>query len=438
MKTRFFLRFDYLLVFLILLLVFFGVLFIYSSSIDSVGVSVTNEYLKQIVWALFGIGIMVFFTLYDYRRTEHSIAKYSYFVLIFVLVYTLIFGKHVNGAKSWIGIGDFGIQPSEFGKIVFIMFLARYLNSSQMENPLPRFIKAGIIMCIPMGLILIQPDMGTASVYIPIFLIMCFFAGIPVRYIVYVLSIGVLSILFCILPVWNTEIAKTQVPLISVLTVTKLRALLILTFGLIALLSLIVRRYFQAPKYAYWISYFFSIVAISLILSLVLSKVLKFYQIKRLIVFLDPNTDPLGSGWNIIQSKIAIGAGGLFGQSYLHGTQSHYRFLPQQSTDFIFSILSEEWGFIGGFVVFTIYLIIMLRILSIIKQTKNSYGVLIASGIFAMFAFHFFINVGMVMGIMPITGIPLVFLSYGGSSLLTGFMCIGVLMSINSRKKELA
>ena len=149
---------------------------------------------------------------------------------------------------------------------------------------------------------------------------------------------------------------------------------------------------------------------------------------------MDPSVDPLGSGWNIIQSKIAIGAGGAFGRSFLHGTQSHYRFLPQQSTDFIFSILSEEMGFAGGAVVFVLYMIIMWRTIVIIKNTSNKFGMYIASGILGIFVIHFFINVGMVMGIMPITGIPLLFLSYGGSSLLTAMSCIGLLMSINSRK----
>ena len=157
-----------------------------------------------------------------------------------------------------------------------------------------------------------------------------------------------------------------------------------------------------------------------------------------MIIFLDPATDPLGSGWNIIQSKIAIGSGSLFGQGFLNGTQSHYRFLPQQSTDFIFSILSEEWGFVGGIIVFTLYFIILMRTITIIKNTKNIHGYYIASGILAMFFFHFVVNVGMVMGIMPITGIPLIFLSYGGSSLWTGMICIGILMSINYRQLDLS
>lgn len=151
---------------------------------------------------------------------------------------------------------------------------------------------------------------------------------------------------------------------------------------------------------------------------------------------MDPNVDRLGAGWNIIQSKIAIGAGGLFGRSFLHGTQSHYRFLPEQSTDFIFSILSEELGFAGGIIVFVLYFIIMLRTIIIMKNCSNRFGAYIAAGFLGMYMMHFFVNVGMVMGIMPITGIPLLFLSYGGTSLLTAMTSIGILMSINSRKYD--
>jgi len=156
----------------------------------------------------------------------------------------------------------------------------------------------------------------------------------------------------------------------------------------------------------------------------------------RLIVFLDPNVDPLGSGWNIIQSITAIGSGGPFGMGYLQGTQSHYRFLPQQSTDFIFSILSEEWGFLGGLVVFILYGTILARSLIIIKKTENNFGALVATGIAAMYFFHFMVNIGMVMGMMPITGIPLLFVSYGGSSLWTAMTASGLLMSINMRRLD--
>lgn len=436
MKNKFLAMFDYLLILVVLILVALGVLFIYSSSINSEGVSVTNEYVKQIIWASIGFVIMIFVTLYDYRKTE-SFTQYLYIFLIVLLIYTRIFGRYVNGAKSWIGIGEFGVQPSEFGKIFFILFFAKFLDESKNMNQFKRFVFAIVILLIPMGLILIQPDLGTASVYIPIFLTMCFIAGIPIKYILYVLSFGILTVFFTVLPVWNTEIAENPLVFISVLTNLKLRALLISAVLLITLLGYIVRRYFHGPKYIYWISLVFSVICFSLIFSMALGKFLKDYQIKRLIIFMNPNKDRLGAGWNIIQSKVAIGAGGMMGQGYLQGTQSHYRFLPQQSTDFIFSILSEELGFIGGIFVFSLYFVILIKILYIIRKCINRYGSYICAGILGMFAFHFFVNVGMVMGIMPITGIPLLFLSYGGSSLLTAMTCIGLVMNINYRKSEL-
>jgi rod shape determining protein RodA len=171
-------------------------------------------------------------------------------------------------------------------------------------------------------------------------------------------------------------------------------------------------------------------------MSFVARKVLAEYQIMRLIVFLDPNVDPRGAGWNIIQSITAIGSGGLWGKGYLQGTQSHYNYLPQQSTDFIFSIFSEEWGFAGGILIFALFLLIVIRLLRIVRLSSDTFGSLIASGLAGMFIFHFIINVGMTMGIMPITGIPLPFMSYGGSSMLSGMGGIGLALSIFSRRHE--
>ena len=436
MKNKFFAMFDYFLILVVLTLVTLGILFIYSSSVNSEGISVTNEHIKQFIWASIGLFFMIILTVYDFRKLE-SISKYLYIGLIALLIYTIFFGRLVNGAKSWIGIGDFGIQPSEFGKVFFILFLAHYLNDSKNELPIKRFIKSILILCVPMGLILIQPDLGTASVYLPIFIVMCFIAGVPSKYLIILISFGLSTILFAVLPVWNTEIAEKPLVIISILTNFKLRAILIFATFIIALIGIIIRRYFHGPNYINWLTAAFFIISLSLIFSLILAKVLKDYQIKRLIIFMNPNVDPRGAGWNIIQSKIAIGAGGIFGKGYLRGTQSHYRFLPQQSTDFIFSILSEEFGFLGCCLVFLLFLFIFIRTIIIIRNSTSTYGAYIASGILGMFAFHFFVNVGMVMGMMPITGIPLSFLSYGGSSLLTSMSCIGLLMSINYRRKEI-
>ena len=154
----------------------------------------------------------------------------------------------------------------------------------------------------------------------------------------------------------------------------------------------------------------------------------------RLIVFLDPSVDPRGAGWHIIQSMTAIGSGGLLGKGFLHGTQSHYRFLPTQSTDFIFSIFTEEWGLLGGLIVFALFLLICLRLIRIMKTTADNFSVYVAGGLTVMYVFHFLINVGMAMGIMPITGIPLHFMSYGGSSLITAMAGIGLALNIHIRR----
>ena len=432
MKLKIIDAFDYVLLLCVLALTAMGVAFIYSSGINSDGILVTKEYVKQIVWASLGLALIVVCALYDYRKT----ARYAYIVyaaLGAVLLYTVVFGRYVNGARSWIGIGDFGVQPSEFGKIVFIVFLAKYLSESRTEIPFKRFVIAVLIFGFPALLILAQPDLGTASVYIPIFLVMCFMADIPLRYIFFVFGTGMATIFFTVLPVWNDVIARQKIPAIGALTDIRLRLLLIAASLSITLIGIVVRHYLRGQRYFYWISYVSLIVSLSLLCSYGAGRVLKEYQISRLIVFMDPSVDPRGSGWNIIQSKIAIGAGGIFGRSFLHGTQSHYRFLPQQSTDFIFSILSEEFGFIGGLAVFVLYGIIFFRTLKIMRNATG-YGLYIAAGILGMFFFHFFVNIGMVMGIMPITGIPLLFLSYGGSSLWTAMVAVGLLMSINYHK----
>lgn len=438
MKKKIFTMFDYFLILLVSLLILFGILFIYSSNINSNGVLVSNEHSKQIIWAVVSFIVMIIFTIMDYRRFE-NMSRFLYALAIFLLIIVLIpkIGIKVKGARSWLGIGSIRFQPAEICKILFTLYLAQYLDNSRDEQPLKRFIIATVIMGVPVGLILLQSDLGSATVYIPVYLVMCLFAGIPIKMIVYVLSLGLLSIFYSCLPLWNIHIAKNPVKIISLLTITKYRVILIFASGLITLIGVIVRKYFHGPKWAYWVTYVFSIISISLIASYILSKVLKDHQIWRLIIFMDPSVSPDKYGWNIIQSKIAIGAGGLFGKSYLHGTQSHGRFLPEQSTDFIFSILSEEWGFFGGILVFLIYTVILLRILYIIKHTNSNYGVYVASGILSIFAYHFFINIGTVMGITPVIGIPMFFMSYGGSSLLTGMICIGIIQSINCRRKEL-
>jgi rod shape determining protein RodA len=433
MRLRSFLDIDFPLFLAALILTIFGILFIYSSGITSTGMLVSREYIRQIVWAVSGVIIAMVIAMINYRRI-YDFSIYLYLGTLLLLLYTCIFGRPVHGARAWIGIGSFGIQPSEFAKITTIFFLAWYLdNTRKSQNSFSRFSLSCLIVLIPMGLILIQPDFGTSLVFIPILLVMTFIAGLSIRYVLFLAVSIVLTGTFMVLPLWQTTILRNSMPAIMVLNNTRFVLVTILALAVIMGIALFgFNRY--KKRYFYWILYAAAVIAISLGTSLVSHKVLRDYQIMRLIVFLDPNVDPRGSGWNIIQSITAIGSGGLLGKGYLQGTQSHYRFLPQQSTDFIFSIFSEEWGFLGGVLVFTLFLIISLRLIKIMKLTSDPFGAYISAGLAAMYSFHFLVNVGMAMGIMPITGIPLLFMSYGGSALISAMAGIGLAISIYIRR----
>jgi rod shape determining protein RodA len=433
MKLNYVFEIDYALLLPSILLTAFGILFIYSSGVTSFGVAVSNEYVRQIIWGATGLVIALAIALLNYRRL-YQILTYMYIVSLALLVYTCLFGRVVNGARAWIGIGSFGIQPSEFAKLTTIIFLARFLDDTKnSRSDAWRFIISCLIVFTPMLIILLQPDFGTSLVFIAILLAMTFIAGIAMRYVVFLLATIALSSLMMVLPLLQTHILGSAVKLLSALSNKNFIIITIAALFMIFLLALVgFARY--KKKYFYWIAYGVTIIILSLGISYGGQKVLKPYQIMRLIVFLDPQIDPRGSGWNIIQSVTAIGSGGILGKGYLQGTQSHYRFLPQQSTDFIFSIYSEEWGFLGGIMVFLLFLLIILRMVRIMKTTGDPFGRYIVAGLAGMFVFHFLINVGMTMGVMPITGIPLLFMSYGGSALITAMAGIGLALSVHIRR----
>ncbi|MGA2545019.1 MAG: rod shape-determining protein RodA [Rectinemataceae bacterium] len=416
-----------------LALTIFGILSIYSSGLTAEGVHVSNEYIKQIVWAVSGLVILAIVSLIDYQRMK----DYSPFIYIFfllVILYVRFFGHEVNGARSWIGLfGEFGIQPSEFMKIATILFLAQYLSDSEHQSSFRRLLQSFAIILVPVLIIILQSDMGSALVFFPIFLFMAFIAGLDRRYIVFILAAILATVVLTILPLWEQYTLKTPTSFLFILYKAPYVLYLIGSSALVLLLSAWGWFSFK-KKYYFWIAYFSLLVAGSLTASAFAQKALKEYQIMRLIVFLDPSIDPRGSGWNILQSITAIGSGGVLGKGFLQGTQSHYRYLPQQSTDFIFSIIAEEWGFIGGFAVFTLYYILLRRCSNLLKTAKDSYASYIVAGIMGMIFFHFMINAGMAMGIMPVTGIPLFFLSYGGASLWAVMIAVGLLLGISARR----
>ncbi len=427
---------DWTIVAALAVLMVIGILFIYSSGVTSTGELVSTEYTKQVVWAVSGLALLAAAILIDTRRLGDYLPL-VYGLSIALLVYTRLFGKVVNGARSWLTlIGDYGIQPSEFVKVSSALFLARYLERSSHEpSTFRRFVLSFAIVALPMGLVLVQPDFGTALVFIPLYLAMAYVGGINRRYLVFFILVGAITSVLTVMPLWQKLIVANPSIFLRIFYEKPYVYYTLSVIGVALLLSLLGYRFFKKPYY-YWTSFASMILALGLAASLAGHRFLKDYQIMRLVVFLDPSIDPLGSGWNILQSITAIGSGGLSGKGFLQGTQSHYRYLPQQSTDFIFSIISEELGFIGGIAIFALFLYVLVRLALIIRSQRGIAQASFVAGIFGIIIFHFVINAGMAMGIMPITGIPLLFLSYGGSSLWAICIGVGLCLGIGARKYD--
>jgi rod shape determining protein RodA len=280
---------------------------------------------------------------------------------------------------------------------------------------------------------LLQPDTGSALTFIPIFLLMAFIAGAQVRHLMFILIVGVLAFILAAIPTLRARSGATGASFFSVIADPEILKYLLLAGVIVVGLAFLGWRSFR-QRYFFWIAWTGGLFVLAAVLSLGLRLALKDYQVMRLVIFVNPRLDPQGAGWNIIQSVTAVGSGGLHGKGWLHGTQSHYQFLPQQSTDFIFSILAEEWGFLGALLVFGLFILILLRGISIVWASREDYAILVGTGVLAMIFFHVLVNVGSATGIMPITGIPLMFLSYGGSALWTGLISVGILMNISRRR----
>jgi rod shape determining protein RodA len=423
---------DYLLLFLMITLIGIGIISIASAGVDAEGFRFSNEYKKQIVWTISGIFLLIFALSLDLSRLKDYMF-FPYAGVMLLLVYTRLAGRLVNGARSWIGIGEYGIQPSEFAKIVTILFLAKYLDESEHEKSITRLCISGIIIGIPVLLILSQPDFGSALVFFPRLLAMIFIGQLDSRFTLFIVIIIGMTFIFMILPLAGKHFFPPGNMIELVFQKEGILLIITLLLVIVAILSTWGWIVYKKKSY-FWFSYILGAIDSSILLSFLAHKVMKEYQIMRLMVFLNPNVDSQGAGWNIIQSVTAIGSGGFSGKGYLQGTQSHAKFIPQQSTDFIFSIIAEEWGFVGSVVLIILFALFFTRILHIVKTTKDRFSYLVCTGLLGMYFFHFMVNVGMAIGIMPITGIPLYFISYGGSSLWAAMMGTGFLLGISARR----
>ena len=342
-----------------------GMIALFSASYDT-GL---DEFKKQAVWVGISIGLMIVIMFIDYKiLIKLSPILYG---LAIILLIAVLFTKPISGARSWFIIGNdlFSFQPAEMSKIFVILFLAYTISIIQRKgrNEINRISKLAIILltiAVPVLLIIVEPDYGTATAYIVAFIVMIFVAGIDKKYIISAFAIVIIA-----------------VPLIY---------------------------NFVLPQHAK----------------------------SRIDTFLHPESDPKGAGYNILQSKLAIGSGQITGMGILQGNQTQLGYLYPKSTDFIFSVIGEEMGFIVAGGVILLNIIIITKSIQVAKGIKDEAGSYVAAGICGIFLFHTLENIGMTMGLLPITGVPLLFVSYGGSSMMTSFICLGILLNISSQRKN--
>lgn len=413
-----------------------GLLFIFSTGINPGGGN-TGQYIRQLIWVAIGIALAVFILSIDYYQLVET-SEYYYIVGILLLLITLVFGKTVRGAKSWLGLAGLGIQPSELMKIFYILYFSKYLANAPVAEKKTKVILFSLgILLIPLALIILQPDLGTAIVYLVIFFVMSFM-GMPdtsfLKYILFVVLISIVLVLgSAYYKFYYLEMGGNPIEMLEVMLSFNTLMIIAVVMFAYSLISIII-EFFRPVEVISKILPITLIVGVSFLFSAVAMKLLKPYQWKRLLVFLNPEFDKYGAGYNIIQSKIAIGSGGFFGKGLFRGTQNNLGFLPEKSTDFIFSIICEELGFFGGGIIIALFLLYFFYMIRTIQNAKDKEGMLISSGILAMFFIHFIINIGMTLGIAPATGLPLPFISYGGSSYIAFIVGAALLSNIYSRR----
>ncbi len=366
-------------------------------------------FVKHVLWIFSGLLVTLFFYFFPVQRLIR-LTVWLYILSTVFLVVVLFIGKKTSGAESWIQIGKFQFQPSEFAKFTTVLILAYFLSRRNVEpDRIITLIVSALLTLIPIFLVILQPDLGTAIVFGSIFIGILFWAGVPAFWLLLILA-----------------------PMIVVLASFLSMKIFILALILTTLVFILMRRSLILT---------FLVVALNLMIGLtsehVYHKVLKPHQQKRIATFLNPSSDPLGAGYNVIQSKIAIGSGGLTGKGFLKGTQTQLRFVPAQWTDFIFCVPAEEFGFIGSVVILILYFVLLWRVLNLASILKQKFASLVAIGIFSTWTFHVVVNIGMTLGLLPVIGIWLPFLSYGGSAMWTNMAMVGLLLNFYANRREL-
>jgi rod shape determining protein RodA len=459
---------DWLAVVLYLVLVTFGWLNIFAvnfSSADGSFFQLTHRYTMQLAWI--GISLVVVLVIFVLDSRFYSFVAYPvYGFAMFLLIVVLLVGTEVHSSKSWIVFGPVSLQPSEFAKAATLLALARFLSGYNIKISRMRdvFITLGIVF-LPAALIMLQPDFGSTIVY-GIILLVLYREGLPSW--VLILAVSMIALFLGTLLIPQFVIFSILLSLFVVAVTIYNRKPMILLVGMVVVAIAIATgrllahlAYIPAEKFNYllialgltivvtlifnfkakirevYMLLGFLVLAIAFIYSVdfVFHHVMQEHQQNRVNVMLGLESDPYGYEYNVRQSKIAIGSGGFSGKGFLQGTQTKFRFVPEQSTDFIFCTVGEEWGFLGSFGLVLVYVGLLIRLIFLAERQRSSFNRIYGYGVVSVLFFHFAVNIGMTIGLFPVIGIPLPFLSYGGSSLLAFTIMLFIFIKLDSSRR---
>ncbi len=395
-------EFDLPLLLSVILATLFGIGAIYSATYNWEYGAAGSIYERQIIWSAIAACALLL-TLFVPPKYYYAFAYILYGASICLLVLVLLFGE-----SRWFDLGPFHMQPSELAKIATILALARYLSARNLDLDRPRSLFTPFfLVLLPAVLVFRQPDLGTALVFISVLLPMLYWAGMRPVVLFFLIS-----------------------PLLSVICAFHYVALVVLVLMIAAVVFLVRPGRLMTA----------AIVVVNLAVAVgapyLWENKMHDYQRRRILTFLNPDMDKLGAGYQVMQSKVAIGSGGLNGKGYLQGTQTKLSFLPEQHTDFVFSVIGEEFGFLGAILVLALFILIIWRAIHIAGLVKSRFSSLVAIGLAAMLTFHVFVNIGMTVGVVPVTGLPLPYFSYGGSQLVVNLILAGLLLNIYAYRHE--
>ena len=406
---------DFIITGIYFIMLLIGFLSIYSSqNTDGYGfLSFQNESFKQLIWIFICLFVFFAISILEYRFI-FDLAVPLYGLSLFLLVLVLFIGQEVNSHSSWFNLFGLKFQPSEFSKFSTALFLAKIFDSYSINlRNIKHIILTSLVFLLPSSIILLQGDTGTALVYFSFFLVFLR-EGLSLNFLIFSIAFVLIFVFGLLVDTYILYIIITVVFLVYVgLSIKDIRKV-INSFILFVLSILIINGQ-----------------------GFVLNNILSPKQKQRVETLINPSSDPLGSGWNITQSKIAIGSGGLFGKGFLKGTQTGLNFVPIQSTDFIFSVIGEEFGYLGSMIFIILYVIFLYRILILSEAQKDRFARVFGYSVFSIFLFHFTINVSMTLGLFPVIGIPLSLISYGGSSLLSFSLLLFVFLKLNGVKSAI-